>query len=59
MAALENMAAAMQATAAALGNQANNVSEGNGDNGPMTLSSFLKVHHLTFRGTMNPTEADN
>ncbi|XP_016173244.1 uncharacterized protein LOC107615720 [Arachis ipaensis] len=25
----------------------------------MTLSSFLKVHSPTFRGTTNPTEADN
>ncbi|KAL4337515.1 hypothetical protein AHAS_Ahas12G0117900 [Arachis hypogaea] len=25
----------------------------------MTLSSFLKVHPLTFRGTSNPTDADN
>ncbi|KAL4287600.1 hypothetical protein AHAS_Ahas19G0202400 [Arachis hypogaea] len=59
MAALENMATAMQATTTALGNQANNVNGGNGDNGPMTLSSFLKVHSPTFRGTTNPTEADN
>ncbi|XP_057734430.1 uncharacterized protein LOC130949827 [Arachis stenosperma] len=25
----------------------------------MALSSFLKVHPLTFRGTLNPTNADN
>ncbi|XP_015971716.1 uncharacterized protein LOC107495136 [Arachis duranensis] len=55
-----NMAAAMQATAEALGNQINNGNnDNNGDNGPMTLSSFLKVHPLTFRGTLNPTDADN
>ncbi|XP_016165343.1 uncharacterized protein LOC107607967 [Arachis ipaensis] len=60
MAALENMAAAMQATAKALGNQMNNENNGNnGDEGPMTLSSFLKVHPPTFRGTSNPTEVDN
>ncbi|XP_057755206.1 uncharacterized protein LOC130974369 [Arachis stenosperma] len=60
MAALGNMAAAMQATAEALGNQINNGNNGNNDeDGPMTLSSFLKVHPLTFRGTSNPTDADN
>ncbi|KAL4390109.1 hypothetical protein AHAS_Ahas03G0112200 [Arachis hypogaea] len=54
------MAAAMQATAEALGNQINNGNNGNnGDNGPMSLSSFLKVHPSTFRGTSNPTDADN
>ncbi|XP_025628608.1 uncharacterized protein [Arachis hypogaea] len=43
MAALGNMAAAMQATTEALGNQINNGNNGNnGDNGPMSLSSFLK-----------------
>ncbi|KAL4315481.1 hypothetical protein AHAS_Ahas15G0189400 [Arachis hypogaea] len=26
---------------------------------PMTLATFLKVHPLTFRGSTNPTEADN
>ncbi|XP_057746767.1 uncharacterized protein LOC130966031 [Arachis stenosperma] len=52
MAALGNMAATMQATAEALGNQINNGNNGNnGDNGPMSLSSFLKVHPPTFRGT--------
>ncbi|XP_057734139.1 uncharacterized protein LOC130949433 [Arachis stenosperma] len=59
MVALENMVAAMQATAAALGNQANNVNGGNENNGPMTLSSFLKVYPPTFRGTTSPTKADN
>ncbi|XP_072053695.1 uncharacterized protein [Arachis hypogaea] len=55
-----NMAAAMQATAEALENQINNGNnDNNGDNGPMTLSSFLKVHPPTFRGTLNPTDADN
>ncbi|XP_016200015.1 uncharacterized protein LOC107641021 [Arachis ipaensis] len=44
MAALGNMAAAMQATAEALGNQINNGNNGNnGDNGSMILFSFLKV----------------
>ncbi|KAL4321623.1 hypothetical protein AHAS_Ahas14G0129000 [Arachis hypogaea] len=59
MAALKNMVVVMQATAAALENQANNVNSTNGDNGPMTLSTFLKVHPPTFRGTTNTTEADN
>ncbi|KAL4294165.1 hypothetical protein AHAS_Ahas18G0200800 [Arachis hypogaea] len=60
MAALENMAAAIQAIAKAQGNQINNGNNGNnGDGGPMTLSSFLKVHPPTFRGTSNPTDADN
>nr|XP_029144801.1 uncharacterized protein LOC112708782 [Arachis hypogaea] len=60
MAALGNMAAAMQATAEALGNQINNGNNGNNDeNGPMSLHSFLKVHPPTFRGTSNPTDADN
>ncbi|KAL4330169.1 hypothetical protein AHAS_Ahas13G0373200 [Arachis hypogaea] len=60
MAALGNMASAMQATAETLGNQINNENNGNnGDDGPMTLSSFLKVHPPTFRGTSNPTDADN
>ncbi|KAL4277130.1 hypothetical protein AHAS_Ahas20G0276400 [Arachis hypogaea] len=54
------MAATMQATAEALGNQMNNGNNGNnGDEVPMTLFSFLKVHPLTFRGTSNPTDADN
>ena len=55
MAALGNMAAAMQATAEALGNHGNNTDE----DGPMTLATFLKVHPPTFRGTSNPTDADN
>ncbi|QHO31396.1 uncharacterized protein [Arachis hypogaea] len=60
MAALGNMAAAMQVTAEALGNQINNGNNGNnGDDGPMTLSSFLKVQPPTFRGTSDPTDADN
>ncbi|KAL4287215.1 hypothetical protein AHAS_Ahas19G0163900 [Arachis hypogaea] len=60
MDALGNMAAAMQATAQALGNQINNGNNGNNDeNGPMSLHSFLKVHPPTFRGTSNPTDADN
>ncbi|XP_016173165.1 uncharacterized protein LOC107615631 [Arachis ipaensis] len=59
MTTLENMAAAMRATAVILGNQAGN---GNGDdrgNGPTTLASFLKINPPIFRGTTNPTEADN
>ncbi|XP_015947606.1 uncharacterized protein LOC107472616, partial [Arachis duranensis] len=61
MAALGNMAAAMQATAEALGNQINQGNHGNNNDegGPMTLATFLKVHPLTFRGTSNPTDADN
>ncbi|XP_057730659.1 uncharacterized protein LOC130945995 [Arachis stenosperma] len=61
MATLENMAAAMQATAEALGNQINqgNYRNNNDEDGPMTLAIFLKVHPLTFRGTSNPTDADN
>ncbi|XP_016173469.1 uncharacterized protein LOC107615972 [Arachis ipaensis] len=41
---------------------ANNNAEGNGDNmggAPMTLANFLKVHPPSFRGSTNPTEADN
>ncbi|XP_020989539.1 uncharacterized protein LOC110276769 [Arachis duranensis] len=61
MAALGNMAAAMQATAEALGNQINqgNHRNNNDEDGPMTLATFLKVHPPTFRGTSNPTDADN
>ncbi|KAL4343716.1 hypothetical protein AHAS_Ahas11G0106200 [Arachis hypogaea] len=36
--------------------------EGDGNNlggGLMTLASFFKVHPPTFRGSTNPTEADN
>ncbi|XP_016192203.1 uncharacterized protein LOC107633084 [Arachis ipaensis] len=47
MAALGNMAAAMQATAEALGNQINNGNNGNnGDDDPLTLSSFLKAQQV-------------
>ncbi|KAL4315944.1 hypothetical protein AHAS_Ahas15G0235700 [Arachis hypogaea] len=54
------MAVAMQATAEALGNQMNNGNHGNNhEDGPMMLSSFLKVHPPTFRGTSNSTDADN
>ncbi|XP_016195245.1 uncharacterized protein LOC107636236 [Arachis ipaensis] len=56
MATLENMAAAMQATAEALGNQANHENGDNGGNGPTTLATFLKIHPLIFGGTTNPTE---
>ncbi|KAL4390522.1 hypothetical protein AHAS_Ahas03G0153500 [Arachis hypogaea] len=59
MAALENMAAAVQATPEVLGNQVNNGNNSNGENGLMTLATFLKIHPPTFRGTTNPTEADN
>ncbi|XP_057755880.1 uncharacterized protein LOC130975063 [Arachis stenosperma] len=61
MAALGNMAAAMQATAGALGNQINQGNHGNNndEDGPMTLATFLKVHPPTFRGTSNPTDANN
>ncbi|XP_016165200.1 uncharacterized protein LOC107607813 [Arachis ipaensis] len=53
------MAAAMEATTEALRNQMNNENGNNGEEGPMTLATFLKVHPMTFRGTTNPTEADN
>ncbi|KAL4286965.1 hypothetical protein AHAS_Ahas19G0138900 [Arachis hypogaea] len=61
MATLGNMAAAMQATAEALGNQINQGNHGNNNDeeGPMTLALFMKVHPLTFSGTSNPTDADN
>ncbi|XP_015949377.1 uncharacterized protein LOC107474278 [Arachis duranensis] len=62
MAVLHNVAAAMQATADALGQQMNNNQNGgNGENGtqsPMTLVTFLKVNLPKFKETMNPTEAD-
>ncbi|XP_057745538.1 uncharacterized protein LOC130963437 [Arachis stenosperma] len=41
---------------------ANDNAEGNGDNAgvvPMTLSTFLKVHPPTFRGSTKPIEADH
>ncbi|XP_016173081.1 uncharacterized protein LOC107615540 [Arachis ipaensis] len=40
----------------------NDNAEGNGDNmgrAPMTLATFLKVHPPSFRGSTNPTEANN
>ncbi|XP_020970282.1 uncharacterized protein LOC110268454 [Arachis ipaensis] len=40
----------------------NDNEEGNDDNiggAPMTLATFLKVHPPSFRGSTNPTEADN
>ena len=59
MTALENMAAAMQATAEALGQQMNNHgNDGGGVQGPMTLANFLKVNPTKFKGTTSPTEAD-
>ncbi|KAL4286840.1 hypothetical protein AHAS_Ahas19G0126400 [Arachis hypogaea] len=52
MASLENMAVAIQETAESLENQMiNGNNENNGEEGPMTLASFMKVRHLTFRGT--------
>ncbi|XP_016168843.1 uncharacterized protein LOC107611432 [Arachis ipaensis] len=50
-----------RAAAEALGNQINNGNHGNnnGEDGPMTLATFLKVYPLTFRGTSNPTNANN
>ncbi|KAL4337784.1 hypothetical protein AHAS_Ahas12G0144800 [Arachis hypogaea] len=61
MAVLGNMAAAMQATAEALGNQINQGNHGNNndEDGPMTLATFLKVRPLNFRETSYPTNADN
>ncbi|XP_057730298.1 uncharacterized protein LOC130959989 [Arachis stenosperma] len=53
------MAAAMQAMAAALGNQAGNGNGGGGKKGSMTLATFLKVNPPIFRETTDPTEADN
>ncbi|XP_015947635.1 uncharacterized protein LOC107477780 [Arachis duranensis] len=57
--ALENMAATMHATAAALGNQVGNGNGGDREKGPMTLATFLKVNQPIFRETTDPTEADN
>ncbi|KAL4396538.1 hypothetical protein AHAS_Ahas01G0101900 [Arachis hypogaea] len=48
-----------EATAVALGNQANNGNRGDENDGLMTLATFLKVHPPTFRGTTDPTEDDN
>ncbi|XP_057747371.1 uncharacterized protein LOC130966574 [Arachis stenosperma] len=61
MAALGNKTVTLQATVEALGNQINNGNHGNsnGKKGPMTLSSFLKVHPSSFRGISNPSNADN
>ena len=59
MTALENMAAAMQATAEALGQQMNNHgNDGGGVQGPMTLANFLKVNPPKFKGSTSPIEAD-
>ncbi|XP_057724077.1 uncharacterized protein LOC130940045 [Arachis stenosperma] len=62
MAALQNLADVMQATAEALGQQMNNnQNSGNGENrtqGPITLATFLKVNPPKFKGTTSPTEAD-
>ncbi|KAL4350146.1 hypothetical protein AHAS_Ahas10G0112800 [Arachis hypogaea] len=47
------------------GNGEENVNENveeNGDNmggAPMTLATFLKIHLPSFRGSTNPTEANN
>ncbi|XP_016191903.1 uncharacterized protein LOC107632758 [Arachis ipaensis] len=52
MTALEDIAAAMQANSG--GNGPNG-----GNGGPTNLAAFLKVNPPTFKGTTNPTEADN
>ncbi|XP_072087296.1 uncharacterized protein [Arachis hypogaea] len=57
MAALENMASAMQATAEALGQQMNNNGNGGNDkNGPMTLSAFLKAMERVLQAQQVPEE---
>ncbi|XP_016178183.1 uncharacterized protein LOC107620555 [Arachis ipaensis] len=53
------MIATMQATAEATDQQVNNGNGGNGENGPMTLATFLKINPPTFRRIINPTKADN
>ncbi|XP_016172988.1 uncharacterized protein LOC107615438 [Arachis ipaensis] len=68
MAAMANLANNMEANAAMtlqaaqrLGQPTRN-GDGNGDDlggPPMILATFLKVHPPTFRGSTNPTEADN
>ncbi|XP_016162661.1 uncharacterized protein LOC107605323 [Arachis ipaensis] len=68
MAAMANLVNTMEANAATtlqaaqrLGQPAGN-GDGNGDDlggAPMTLATFLKVHPPNFRGSTNPTEADN
>ncbi|XP_015970616.1 uncharacterized protein LOC107494094 [Arachis duranensis] len=53
------MAAAIQATAEALGQQINNNDNGkSGAQCPTTLATFLKVNPPMFKGTTNLTEAD-
>ncbi|XP_015945454.1 uncharacterized protein LOC107470569 [Arachis duranensis] len=59
MTVLENMAAAMQATVAALGNQAGNRNGSDGEKVPMTLATFLKVNPPIFREMTDPTEVDS
>ncbi|XP_057721338.1 uncharacterized protein LOC130935556 [Arachis stenosperma] len=59
MTVLENMAAAMQATVAALGNQAGNRNGSDGEKGPMTLATFLKVNPPIFREMTDPIEVDS
>ncbi|XP_015939883.1 uncharacterized protein LOC107465418 [Arachis duranensis] len=59
MTTLENMVAAMQATVEALGQQMNNHgNDRSGAQGPMTLTTFLKVNPPKFKGTTSPTEVD-
>ncbi|XP_016168806.1 uncharacterized protein LOC107611388 [Arachis ipaensis] len=59
MAVLENMAAAIQATAEALGQKINNNGNGeSGAQGPVILATFLKVNLPKFKGTTDLTEAD-
>ncbi|XP_016172818.1 uncharacterized protein LOC107615235 [Arachis ipaensis] len=59
IAALQNMAAVMQATAEVLGQQVGNGNCKNSGNRPMTLATFLKVNLPIVKGTTNPTEIDN
>ncbi|KAL4329596.1 hypothetical protein AHAS_Ahas13G0315900 [Arachis hypogaea] len=68
MAAMVNLANTMEANTAVtlqaaqrLGQPTENGDENGDDLGgaPMTLATFLKVHPPTFRGSTNPTEADN
>ncbi|KAL4306905.1 hypothetical protein AHAS_Ahas16G0225000 [Arachis hypogaea] len=70
MAAITNLANSMQTSAATTtqaverlgqptGNGNGEGTENNLGGAPMTLVTFLKVNPPTFRGTTNPTEADN
>ncbi|XP_072076711.1 uncharacterized protein [Arachis hypogaea] len=61
--AMANLANTIEENAAVtLDGNGNDNAKGNGDNmggAPMTLATFLKVHPPSFRGSTNPTEADN